>query len=187
MAVCMLFRFNKCPGNGTCFGNGICTDQSTCSCHSGWTGVDCGVLLCFPAVCMANGGVCNNITGLCSCPPGRTGGNCSALADDAYWEDVPVSVAGMLEWEHQGRASHSMVVHKSAFYVFGGFPLNHARFFDFKHLLRFDPSTGQWLVPKVVGESPQLRYDHSAVVYRVSIFFFLQNLFFCVLNEYGSL
>lgn len=142
-----------------------------CSCQAGWTGVDCSVPTCHEATCMANGGQCSTDRSQCDCPPDRQGSNCQYTINGAHWESIPTDALGDLSWLHQGRASHSMVVYASRFYVFGGYAANVPTLRRFEPLLMFDPATTMWSVPDLDPTSPvpSLRFGHSATLYQVKL------------------
>ena len=166
LVVCSI---SSCSAGTQCSGRGDCAPgTSVCMCDAGWTGADCSMALCSYTDCVAGGGSCDDTTQRCVCPAGKTGQDCSSSTHGPVWEKVVTSSAAGLNWAQQARASHSLVVHQSEFFVFGGFPLNHALFYQFEHFLKFSPTTKQWS-PVVVRSSvsPSLRFQHTAVVYQV--------------------
>jgi tenascin len=65
-----------CNGHGECVTDAA-TLSSICSCHTGWSGVNCTVVLNCAANNWCNGkGICIK-GGVCACDPGWTGSNCS--------------------------------------------------------------------------------------------------------------
>lgn len=77
--------FTDCPGNNTCSGHGICARETgTCTCATGWSGVDCATPVCFcsgrgncsiltsPPQCVCNNGYygaqCKNVVVATQCP-----------------------------------------------------------------------------------------------------------------------
>lgn len=90
----LLTPITACPGATECSGHGVCHDHPTyrCECDKGWQGGDCSERTCpfdfawfddpsaddyahEMAEC-SNRGICNRITGECSCGKGFTGTAC---------------------------------------------------------------------------------------------------------------
>jgi hypothetical protein len=63
---------HKNKGCPTCKNGGVCVND-TCSCPSGFYGVNCQIPVC--PTCL-NNGVCDSATGSCNCPTGYFGINC---------------------------------------------------------------------------------------------------------------
>eukprot|EP00117_Sycon_ciliatum_P006772 scpid14649/ scgid4713/ Putative protein tag-53 len=160
----------SCPGGSTCSGNGQCNAATLeCQCGIGWTGLDCSVPSCQEAPCTENGGVCSSSTGRCVCPASRDGVNCERFKFDAQWHQVDAVPASSssLNWQYQGRASHTMVAHGDLFYVFGGFAANAPLYRSFESLLVFNTTSSEWSVPLLHPTSPvpSNRYEHTAIVW----------------------
>ena len=121
-------------------------------------------------------------TGECNCPEDRQGTNCVYSTGDPLWDTVSSVAMGDLNWLHQGRASHTMVVYDSLFYVYGGYAANIPSYYPFESLLVFDPTTSMWSVPAVntSGDIPVNRYGHTAVVHEVGTN--LDTLTWCLLH-----
>jgi len=71
-----LFARENCPRN--CSGRGSCV-QGTCSCHAGWMGDTCSVVI---PTCLNNcsqAGQCNKENYTCICTPGHSGADCSIV------------------------------------------------------------------------------------------------------------